>query len=47
MSQTKDWIYVETSKEIFRKTEFYELKWTLDNMTLTIANFAGPIRKYL
>lgn len=45
MSQTKDWIYVENSKEIFRKTEFYELKWTLDNTYIAVSDFGGPVGK--
>lgn len=45
MSQTKDWIYFENSKEIFRKTEFYELKWSLENTFLAVSDFAGPVGK--
>ena len=43
MSQTKDWIYVEHSSDIFRKTEFYELKWNIDNTLVKAANFSGPV----
>ena len=43
MSQTKDWIYVENSQEIFRKTEFYALNWNIENTTLIPSNFGGPV----
>ena len=43
MSQTKDWIYVENSQEIYRKTEFYSLNWNIENIFLIPSNFGGPI----
>jgi hypothetical protein len=43
MSQTKDWIYVDQSQDIFRKAEFYNLNWNLENSFFIPASFGGPI----
>lgn len=46
MSHTENWIYVDQTTEIFRKNEFYDLKWNLDNSVVKAASFAGPIGNF-
>lgn len=45
MSHTENWIYVDQTTEIFRKFEFYDLKWNIHNSVVKVANFGGPIGK--
>lgn len=47
MSHTENWIYVDQTTEIFRKYEFYDLKWNIHNCVVKVASFGGPIGNHV